>query len=325
VLTLISVLPMLAFILPIFLAIFTVTGKVNWGQLNSALEITKYTIMLQTALCMLAVVVSRRPGQDKLLKLALLYVFNAIAVPVYIYFEAKRDYQESGHSADAQSAVSCGCDSGGGDIMVGCSLNITWGKLLLSYLFVFVFGMMFTLGIKLQQSQYGYGPVKAKVQMSSKSDVQKVLDRYINQNKISPSGSGTPREISLFQFIVPDELVDVIAQSPTVTSLEIVDSILKKDQLKVLADALELRLVKLSGSNVTDQDAEALLNEPMSAVIIDNTSISPEYVIKLAGLSSVRYMSAAGLGVTLDDLQLIVEKSRKFISKLNRCVSSVVK
>ena len=209
--------------------------------------------------------------------------------------------------------------------MVGCSLNITWGKLLLSYLFVFVFGMMFTLGIKLQQSQYGYGPVKAKVQMSSKSDVQKVLDRYINQNKISPSGSGTPREISLFQFIVPDELVDVIAQSPTVTSLEIVDSILKKDQLKVLADALELRLVKLSGSNVTDQDAEALLNEPMSAVIIDNTSISPEYVIKLAGLSSVRYMSAAGLGVTLDDLQLIVEKSRKFISKLNRCVSSVVK
>ena len=209
--------------------------------------------------------------------------------------------------------------------MVGCSLNITWGKLLLSYLFVFVFGMMFTLGIKLQQSQYGYGPVKAKVQMSSKSDVQKVLDRYINQNKISASGSGTPREISLFQFIVPDELVDVIAQSPTVTSLEIVDSILKKDQLKVLADALELRLVKLSGSNVTDQDAEALLNEPMSAVIIDNTSISPEYVIKLAGLSSVRYMSAAGLGVTLDDLQLIVEKSRKFISKLNRCVSSVVK
>ena len=134
-----------------------------------------------------------------------------------------------------------------------------------------------------------------------------MLDRCVAGNSVLGADSLKPREVSLHQLNIPDELVDAIAQTPSVIHLYLEHCILHEKQLPRMADSLDLQVIKLIGCNVVDSDVALLTQEPLRAALLDHTSVTVSGLIALAHIPSMRYISAVGLNLTRDDLQQIAE------------------
>jgi hypothetical protein len=167
---------------------------------------------------------------------------------------------------------------------------------------VFGFGVVFVLGIQYLQSQYS----PQKVEKPPRPHVQQVLDRYVYSNQVNFAGQTKPYGVSLNQLNVPDDLVKAIAATPTVTNLKLEYCLLHEGQLKAMADALELRTLKIIGCRVSDEDVSTLINEPLNVLILQDVDLAHEDVIKLAGISTIKYCSAIDMALNEDELKRVL-------------------
>jgi hypothetical protein len=83
--------------------------------------------------------------------------------------------------------------------------------------------------------------------------------------------------------------------------------VLHENQIKALAKGLNLRDIRIIQTNLTDADIDALMNEPLRGVHLDQTLVTREGILKLAGVPTLEVIIANDVDLTLDDLKKMLE------------------